>query len=97
MTRNIYCPKCAPRFSALHPEDVAVGFKLRVVEMPAVKKPEEHGFTITSAEGSQYESLSSIRCDACNADIADGSPAVGVTMWRPSREPEPRNWEGEYQ
>ncbi|HEU4343711.1 MAG TPA: hypothetical protein VFU31_19345 [Candidatus Binatia bacterium] len=66
-----------------------MGFKKRLVHLLA-KKPADHAITIN---GEKQEQLPSILCDDCGEPIADGSPAVAVSMWRGD---EPGNWEQEY-
>jgi hypothetical protein len=98
MTRRIHCAKCG--FQAQHPEDVAAGWKRRIVHLyahkPASHIRETHYIGGERDGQTEVENLASLECDLCGRPIADGENAVALTMWREDREPEPRAWESEY-
>lgn len=73
-----------------------MGLKQRTVEI-VTKKPAEHSITtIKEGQPAEVEHLPTIVCDGCGKQLCDGSTAFAVTMWRPSREGTPGNWEQEY-
>jgi hypothetical protein len=98
MIRRIICESCRQKCGPQHPEDVAMGFKRRIVEITA-KKPDDHkievfeGDNLASLESVEVRHLPSLMCDHCGASISNGSRAFAVTMWRGE---EPRNWESDY-
>lgn len=88
--RKILCPECAKSHEGpLHPEDKAIGWKRRLVPLLA-KKPADHAIFVNGVKQPQ---LASILCDNCGEAIADGSPAVAVSMWLGQ---EMDAWEHEY-
>jgi hypothetical protein len=93
MIRRILCPPCAQKLRPQHPEDVALGWKLRTTRGLA-HKPAVHEVRIISAESTEIKTLASLVCDTCGQAIADGSEAVAVTQWR--GEGEPLAWEHDY-
>lgn len=89
--RQILCLDCADRYpKTQHPEDEALGFKMRRVEIPHVKKPPIHHITINGVDQPEMET---IRCDSCSAPIPDGNAAVAISQWRGG---ELGPWEKEY-
>jgi hypothetical protein len=80
----------------MHPEDVAIGMKRRTVRLIA-QKPEHHTVEILSGSHREVRNLPSLLCDHCNNPISNGADALAVTWWNENREPEPRNWEIEYE
>ena len=83
----------------MHPEDVAMGFKRRRVELRA-KKPDNlevkfySGNTMADLKLTETKVLKSLKCDGCGVPILDGEKAIAVTMWRGD---EPAPWEQDYQ
>lgn len=72
-------------------------FKERRIDIIA-RKPVDHFITLTTGietgqPETKREDLPSLRCDACNESIPDGSKALAVTFWRGQ---EPEFWEHEY-
>lgn len=96
MIRRIHCEACDKEARPMHPEDVAMGWKRRRVEIIA-KKPAEHTVTTTvGGEKPVVANLPSIYCDQCGDPVKDGERAVAITEWQTSREGEPGPWEQEY-
>lgn len=96
MVRRIHCGTCDKNTRPQHPEDVAVGWQRRRVEIRA-KKPAQHNIQILeSGKTEQVISLPSIVCDGCGEALRDGSKAYAITEWRKDREGEPGQWEQEY-
>ncbi len=93
MIRRILCAKCAKDLRPLDPQDVADGWVSRTVDIIA-KKPTIHHITINRVAQEEFATLI---CDSCGASINDGSQAAAWTMYLPSKEGEPENWEQEYQ
>lgn len=99
MSRRIICKPCRDKRGAQHPEDVAMGFHRRIVEIVA-KKPADHGIkfyegnTLDDLKETKTVSLETLQCDDCGEPIGDGAGAFAVTMWRGDDEPD--NWEAEY-
>lgn len=88
--RRILCLECADKWpKAQHPEDAAMGFKMRRVEIPHVKKPAFHHITINGEDQPEMETL---LCDGCAAPIPDGHAAVAISQYRGELGP----WEKEY-
>lgn len=88
--RRILCLECADKWPKdQHPEDEAMGFKMRRVEIPHVRKPAVHHVTINGVAQPEMETL---LCDGCSAPIPDGQPAVAISQWRG----ELGLWEKEY-
>lgn len=88
--RLLLCPACGVKQQDQHPEDKAMGFRWRRVEIAHAKKPEEHHITIN---GVRQPEMPVLKCDHCAADIPDGSPAVAISQWRGGVM---SNWEEEY-
>lgn len=95
MIRRIHCEDCDRKTRPQHPEDVALGWKRRRVQIVA-RKPETHEIVILSGVERKTERLRSLVCDACSVPIADGTNAYALTEWQESREGEPGPWEKEY-
>jgi hypothetical protein len=101
MNREIICQSCGSKLKPLHPEDVKNGFKRRVVDIVA-KRPEDH--KITELAGPDLDNMAvvtitmlpTLQCDRCGTPIPDGQPCKALTMWRASKEPEPCEWESEF-
>jgi len=93
MIRRIVCKECQ---TPLHREDAANGFEQRTVEI-VTKKPDVHTITtLVDGKVQNVEHLKTLICDGCGKQLADGATAFAVTLWRPSREKAPDNWEQEY-
>jgi hypothetical protein len=98
MIRRIHCQTCGWKHFAMHPEDVADGWKRRITRL-AAKKPENHSVEIyggDNLEAMRLEkriALPSINCDNCNSPIKDSEEAVAITMYQGR---EPKIWETEY-
>lgn len=90
--RLLICPQCAtaPYHVRQHPEDKAMGFRWRRVEIPHARKPDEHYVTIN---GKRQPEMATLFCDACGEPILNGSPAVAISQWRDG---ELGDWEKEY-
>lgn len=101
MTRIIICLACFKKRGPMHHEDVVAGWTQRIVTGQA-HKPAEHnvkfyeGKSLDSLKLTKTQELSSLVCDHCNTPIPDGTDAKAITMWRPSREVEPLDWEKDY-
>ena len=98
MNRTIICQACQRKLNPIYPEDAAMGFKRRVVEIVAQKPPELTrtllaGKTMKELKVEMVENLDTIMCDRCGKPIPDGTPCAAVSMWRG---PEPGCWETEY-
>lgn len=94
MVRNLLCPQCASEGEyKLHPEDRACGWSERRVTLNA-KRPADLHIEVTGGGESKRIEVPHLVCDACNARIDDGTPALAVTHWRSEGEPE--QWENEY-
>lgn len=91
MIRRILCVPCAERTKIPNVQDAANGWQRRRLAIEGAK-PQEHGLTINGV----FHPLSSLRCDSCGKDMAEGTPLIAETHWRPEREPEPHQWELEY-
>lgn len=88
--RRILCPECGADWPReLSPEELRMGFTKRVVEIPKAKKPPGLHITIN---GNAEPELPNLRCDGCDKEILDGTPAVAVTVVRGELGP----WEAEY-
>lgn len=92
MSRRIICKSCRDKTGPQHPEDVADGWKRRIVEIKA-KKPEQHEIVTLCGGVESHEALSSLYCDNCGIPIANGETAYAVTMWRGE---EIGDWEQDY-
>lgn len=100
MKREILCEKCGAHVAPVHPADVAMGFKRRIVALK-IQKPANHGIeTITiddrGKRDRKFEALPSIFCDRCDKPLTDGDSAQAVTWWNTNREGEPGPWEENY-
>lgn len=93
MSRQLLCVTCASEFN-LHSEDVANGMKMRKVHINETKRPDRHEIVISDGETTHRIPAPILVCDHCNDEIPEGTPAVAVTVWEASGEPE--NWEKEY-
>lgn len=90
--RQILCRACGtkPIHHDQHPEDAAMGFRWRRVEIACVKKPDVHHITIN---GQDQPEMKTLLCDGCGEPIIDGSPAVAISQWRDGKM---GLWESEY-
>lgn len=90
--RLLLCPSCAgkPFNRHQHPEDAAMGFQWRRVEIAHAKKPKVHHITIN---GKPQPEMQTLICDGCDTAIEDGSPMVAISQWR---EGKLGPWEKEY-
>lgn len=79
--RLLLCRTCAsaPYHQKQHPEDRAMGFQWRRVEIPHAKKPAVHHITIN---GKDQPEMASLLCDGCSKPINDGEPAIAISQWR---------------
>jgi hypothetical protein len=96
MITRLHCPNCKPP-DQLDSEDQAAGYLQRVVYIERVKTPDDHRTTITNLDTGEVVHTSQIPfcvCDACNAEIPDGTPAWAWTMWH--RSEKPTDWEKEF-
>lgn len=97
MIRRIHCIACGA--GQEHPEDVAEGWKRRVIQ-GVVHKPDVHEIHIRS--GTPWAPtgpetvipLPSLMCDLCGEPIPDGTKAMAITQWK--GETEPLLWEREF-
>lgn len=82
MSRKILCLDCGEtRRIKLHSDDVALGFKQRVVELIA-KKPADHAITEISGGVANTTQLPTIACDNCGKPIPDGTRCTAISVWR---------------
>lgn len=93
MSRQLLCVTCASEFH-LHSEDAANGMKMRKVHIKEAKRPEKLEVRIQAGEEEHVIPVPILVCDHCNDEIPEGTPAVAVTIWEASGEPE--DWEKEY-
>ena len=84
----------------MHPEDVAYGWKIRIVQLGRAQQPANHNTTITTYnKSSAYPATievvqnASLVCDTCGEAINNGDPCVAITMYRGV---EPPAWEQEF-
>jgi len=96
MIRRIHCEECDRKTRPQHPEDVAMGWKRRRVQLRAKKPPVHDVKIIVNGELKHTQHLPSLVCDACNAPLPDVTPAFALTEWQENREGEPGQWEKEY-
>ena len=96
--RFLLCPACKDSLD-LHPADRRNGFQQRRVEIAEARRPPglaRQSRTITDGHVEIVrEDVPVLKCDACYADIPDGTPATAVTHWRGPVTPDP--WEKEYE
>ena len=96
MIRRILCAECDRKTNKpQHPEDVAMGWKRRRVQIRS-KKPEVHQIVMLAGGEKTVSDLPSLLCDLCNAGLPDGTEAFAITEWRSARESEPGPWEEEF-
>lgn len=91
MIRCILCQECSAEMK-LHPDDAAIGWKERRVEIIA-QKPDGLGITVTEGGKATFYPRDSLVCDRCDRPIADGQKVVAVTQYRGE---EPGPWEFQY-
>jgi len=89
--RKLLCPECGADQKAkpLHPEDAAMGFEQRFVDIQALKLPQHFGVTINGV----FKLSNVVVCEGCNKELPVGSPAVAWSMARGIVSP----WEHEYE
>lgn len=97
--RRIVCSECRTAATQpMHPEDVVMGFKRRIVTISRSKRPEglatkEIVYRPDGHQDVTIREVTSMLCDHCGEVIAYGEPVTAVTMWRGDEPPE---WEKEY-